>query len=109
MSDEQKKVEDCKKCECCKLVCKFFFLSGAVFFGTLMALLFAHALLKPNCPPCHSKMMGPHRPGIERQMPPQMIEHRGQMPNFKMHPGQMRMHKRPDVKGQIPQEGRPIK
>ena len=76
MSDEQKKVEECKKCECCKLVCKFFFLSGAVFFGTLMAILLAHALLKPNFKAC-PMMMFPPRPGIEGHMHHKMMMHPG--------------------------------
>ena len=98
MAEEQKKVEECKNCECCKLVCKFFFLSGAVFLGTLMALLLAHALLKPSCPPCHGKMMRFHRPGIERQMPSRMLKHRGQRPDFyKPGPGNFAKPQRPNA------------
>ena len=120
MTEEQKKVEECKKCECCKMVCKFFFLSGAVFLGTLMALLLAHSLLKPNFPPCAGKMMRPHL-GIERQMPQGMYGHPGarpdfnkgpqQRPNFeKPVPDQFQRHQRPDFKGQVPQtEGKVLK
>ena len=113
MTDEQK---ECKKCECCKLVCKFFFLSGAVFLGALMAILFAHALLKPTCPPCRGNMMRMHRPGIERQMPPRMLEHRGQRPDFNNRVpnrflGPQRPMHRPSFEKQTPspQANRPFK
>ena len=112
MTDEQKKVEECKNCECCKMVCKFFFLSGAVFLGTLMALLLAHALLKPSCPPCHGKMMRFHRPGIERQMPPRMFEHQGQRPDFGNYgPKHFSKSQRPDAqRPDLPKaENRPFK
>ena len=91
MTDE-KRVEECKKCECCKLVGKFFFLSGAVFFGTLMALLLAHALTKPQFPPCHRFMMQPPI-GIERQLPPAMAGQYGH--HFKGMPMDkgMKMHR----------------
>ena len=109
MTEEQKKVEECKKCECCKLVCKFFFLSGAVFLGTLMALLLAHSLLKPSFPPCMGKMMRPHA-WIERQMPPRILHQTRPRPGFDASmPDRFQRHQRPDFKGQVPQEGKVIK
>ena len=107
MTEEQK---DCKKCECCKLVCKFFFLSGAVFLGTLMALLFAHALLKPQCPPCMGKMMRPYL-GIERQMPPRMFKNLPPRADFgRRGPEHFRMHQRKNFQKPIQQpENGPFK
>ena len=81
MTDEEKKVEGCKKCECCRLIAKFFFLAGAVFLGTFLALVLAHALAKPKFPPCHKGMMRPHDPGIERQLPPKFQLEQGRLPN----------------------------
>ncbi len=81
MVDEQNKKTECRHCEYCKLVGKFFFISGAVFLGTLMALLLAHALLKPNFKACPMGMFPP-RPGIERQMPPHMFGQPGQRHGF---------------------------
>jgi len=82
MSDEQNKVEECKckNCEICKLVGKFFFLTGAIFLGTLFALLLAHALNKPQFPPFHRGMYG-IRPGIEKQIPCKC--HKGLKKDFK--------------------------
>ena len=82
MADDEKRVEECKKCVCCKLVCKFFFLSGAVFLGTFLALLLAHALTKPQFPPSHRGMMEQYHPGLERQIPPVTRGHVGQKPQI---------------------------
>lgn len=89
MTDEEKKVEvvEHKEC-CCKLFCKFLMITSAVFVGSLLALLVAKALTQPNFPPCPCAMKG-HRPGIERQLPPQIGERpmhkhhfKGKRPNF---------------------------
>lgn len=89
MTEEEKKVQETKQCDCCKKAQEFFFIAGAVFLGTLLALLLAHALNKPQFPPCHRGMMGPHHPRMERQLPQQAFSRHGQRPNFR---------------GQIPQQ-----
>ena len=103
MVDDEKRTEECKNCECCKLVGKFFFLSGAVFLGTLMALLLAHSLTKPEFPKCHKGMMRPHHPGIERQVPPVAEAEQGKLPmniEGKLPPkGEFRGHRGLDHEG----------
>ena len=75
-SEETKECE-CKTCKCCEYAKKFLFLTGAIFLGTLLALLTAHCMLKPKF---HHPPMGIYGPraGIEcpfknhhRMMPPQ--------------------------------------
>ena len=92
MTDEEKKVEitegtQHREC-CCKLFCKFLMLTAAVFTGTLLALLVSKALISPKFPPCPCMMKG-FRPGIERQLPPQIGERtmrghhfKGEKPRF---------------------------
>ena len=80
MTDEEKKVECCEKeCKCCKMIAKFFFKVGAVFLGTLLAILVAAALLRPGVPPCRCGI-GPQGPcplKMERHMPPMAKYHKG--------------------------------
>ena len=73
MTDEEKKVvevdENCKCCKCCEVAKEFFLRAGAVFFGVLMALLVASALIGPK-PGCPCKMMMNHSPKMERPFYP---------------------------------------
>lgn len=72
--EQQTEVCETKKCECrCKeLLCKFLLKVCAVFFGTLLAILVASSLLRPQMPPCGCpfKMMHQPYPAMEKQMPP---------------------------------------
>lgn len=68
MTEEQVCETECK-CKTCKYICKFLFLTGAIFVGTLLALLLANALQQPKYPPmpCNCMKHGMH--GMERQLP----------------------------------------
>ena len=96
MTEEERKVEAPQKdCCCCKMFCKFLLITASVFTGTLLALLVAKALTQPKFPPCPCAFRY-HRPGIERQMPPQYrIEKRG------MHGHHFKGEKK-NIKGQKP-------
>ncbi len=84
MTEEKK---ECK-CKTCELLGKFLFLTGAVFLGTLLALLLAHAINKPKFPPCHRGMfMGP-RAGIERRLPPPIAQQGRMRPEIQYFYGQ---------------------
>ena len=96
MSDDEKKVEKHCECECCKKIAKFFYLAGAVFLGTLLAILVSYALLAPKNPPCPCAMRG-HHAGIEHQMPPMMGQNGFAGPQ-KMHKGCPLMQKKLEAK-----------
>ncbi|MBP3820456.1 hypothetical protein J6G99_02295 [bacterium] len=92
MTEEIKEEQKCScGCECAKTLKEFFLRAGAVFVGTLFAILVASALLRPSAPPCkcHKGMHGMH-PGIEKRIPPIMRHNKqfpqkfeGQSPDFK--------------------------
>ena len=87
MTDEEKIVVEEKKechCECSKTLTMFLLGTTSVFLGTLLAILVASALLKPNMP-CPCKMQMGH-PGFERQLPPPGVGmHKFDGPRHKFH------------------------
>ena len=68
MTEEHVCETECK-CKACKYICKFLFLTGAIFLGTLLALLLANALQRPKFPPCPCNCMKNKMHGIEKQLP----------------------------------------
>lgn len=74
MTEERVYESDCKcepecKCKTCKYICKFLFLTGAIFLGTFLALSLANALQRPKFPPFPCNCMRHRMGGFERQVP----------------------------------------
>ena len=96
MTDEEKKSECCgNESKCCKMIAKFFFKVGAVFLGTLLAILVAAALLKPPVPPCPCGI-GPKGPCPLQKMERQVPHFAGEHQKGPHHFGKKWENKRPD-------------